>query len=150
CGDIFPTPAIVTVAEKFTLSVLNSKPAGGVTRIPEVSAVPETLKLSDAEGVPYTVVSPANVPVALTAVVRVGFTVIVNVTGKPPQPVPLLAGVTVMVAITGFVPVLTAVKGVISPDPLAGSPIAGVSLVQVKPAAVPLKLMVVVVTPLDR
>src|SRR6185503_18408430 len=65
-----------------------------------------------------------------------------------PQPVPLLAGVTVMVAITGFVPVLTAVKGVISPDPLAGSPIAGVSLVQVKPAAVPLKLMVVVVTPL--
>lgn len=57
-----------------------------------------------------------------------GFMVIVNVLGNPLQPFKL--GVTVMVAIIGFVPLLTAVNTGISPDPLAPIPIVGLLLVQ--------------------
>jgi hypothetical protein len=54
--------ATVTVAEKVILSRLTSKPAGGVTRIPAVITVPDTLKLIDGEGVPYVVVKAVKVP----------------------------------------------------------------------------------------
>ena len=51
----------------------------------------------------------------------------VNETGVPVQP--LAAGVTVIVAITGTVPVLVAVKEAILPVPLAASPMEVVLLV---------------------
>ena len=71
--------------------------------------------------------------------VGVGLTVMVNVNGDPVQP--LAAGITVMVAITGRVVVLVAVKEAILPAPLAARPIEVVLLVQLKmvPATGPVK-----------
>lgn len=67
----------------------------------------------------------------------VGFTVIVNVLGVPGQ-MPL-EGVTRIVATAFTLPALTAVKGGISPLPLAAKPIAGLLFVHVKevPLTVP-------------
>jgi len=61
----------------------------------------------------------------------VGFTVMVKVFVGPAQPTaPLVkVGVTTMVAITGAVPVFTAVNDDMFPVPDARSPIPGVSLV---------------------
>ena len=57
---------------------------------------------------------------------------IVNDCGVPVYVIPsmVLDGVTVMVAITGIVPVLTALNGAILPEPVAARPIDGVSFVQ--------------------
>lgn len=86
---------------------------------------------------------PAAAPVKVTAVVLlpahtvwfataftvgVGFTVMVKLTGKPPQPVE--EGVTVMVAVIGALVLLVAVKLAILPVPLAASPMAVLLLVQ--------------------
>ena len=86
----------------------------------------------------YTV--PATGPVIVTAAVDaplqtvwfaialtagVGFTVIVNVLGVPGQPVEILTGVTVIVATTGVVPALVAVKLGILPVPAPPKPIEG-------------------------
>ena len=62
----------------------------------------------------------------------VGFIVIVNVCEEPGQLVPPLekTGVTVIVAVTGDVPELIAVKELMFPDPFAGSPMGGRVLVQ--------------------
>ena len=63
----------------------------------------------------------------LTALtVGVGYTVMVNDKGVPVHP--FAVGVTVMVAITGAVPLLVAVKDGIFPVPLAASPMDGVLL----------------------
>ena len=63
----------------------------------------------------------------------VGFTVMVKVFVGPAQPTePLVkVGVTTMVAITGAVPVFTAVNEAMFPVPEAESPIPGVVLVHV-------------------
>ena len=58
--------------------------------------------------------------------VAVGLTVIVNDNGVPTHP--FAVGVTVIVAMTGVVPALVAVKDGIFPVPLAASPIDGVLL----------------------
>ena len=62
----------------------------------------------------------------------VGFTVIVKLRGVPVHvTLPLVyAGVTVIVAVTGDVPVLTAPKEAILPVPLAPSPIEVLLFVQ--------------------
>lgn len=61
----------------------------------------------------------------------VGLTVIVNVLACPVQFIALLyTGVTVMVADTGEVPPLIAVKDGIFPIPLAARPIEGLLFVQ--------------------
>ena len=61
----------------------------------------------------------------------VGFTVIVKVVGVPTQLTPLVyVGVTVIVAVTGALPALVAVKLGILPVPLAARPIEGVLFVQ--------------------
>jgi hypothetical protein len=57
-----------------------------------------------------------------------GLTVIVKVCDVPGQP--FAVGVTVMVAVTGAVPVFVAVKEVIFPVPLAARPILVVLFVQ--------------------
>ena len=64
--------------------------------------------------------------------VGVGLTVIVKIIGVPLQVLPLAvrAGVTVIVAVTGVVPVFVAVKLEILPDPLKGKPILPSLLVQ--------------------
>jgi hypothetical protein len=84
----------------------------------------------------------------------VELTVIVKLRGVPLQVTPPLvyAGVTVIVAVTGEVPVLTAVNEAMSPFPLANNPIEGVLFVQlytiVPPVAVDPKDTAVVASPL--
>lgn len=112
----------------------------------------------------YTV--PATGPVMVTAVVGVplhtvwlaivftpgvGLTVIVNVIGVPVQVVPLVkVGVTVIVATTGALVALVAVKAAILPVPLAARPIVVLLLVQLYtvPATGPVKFTAAVVAPL--
>lgn len=79
----------------------------------------------------------------------VGFTLIVKVIDGPGQPPAV--GVTVIVAITGTLVVLIAVKDGIFPLPLAVKPIDVLSLVQVKFVApnVPVKFIALVVAPLQ-
>lgn len=60
--------------------------------------------------------------------VGVGFTLIVNEVGVPGQP--FAVGVTVIVAVTGFVPLLVPVKEPMLPFPLAARPIEGVLFTQ--------------------
>lgn len=80
--------------------------------------------------------------------IGVGFTVMVNVTGKPGQ-TPRI-GVTVMVAVIGPLVALVVTKGSISPVPLAARPMPVLLLVQLKvEPGVPLKVMVAVVAPLQ-
>jgi hypothetical protein len=73
----------------------------------------------------------------------------VNDNGVPTQP--LAVGVTVMVATTGVVPGLVAVKDGMFPDPLAASPMDGVLLTHVKdvPATGPVTVIREVVVPLQ-
>jgi hypothetical protein len=72
----------------------------------------------------------------------------VNVIGVPGHP--FAVGVTVIVAVTGAVPVLVAVNAAILPVPLAARPMLVLLFVQlnVVPATAPVKVMAVVVAPL--
>lgn len=58
-----PEAPTVTVLLKLLLSVLTSKPVGGLTNIPAVINAPDTLKLVDGEAVPTEVLNAAGVPV---------------------------------------------------------------------------------------
>jgi hypothetical protein len=80
----------------------------------------------------------------------VGFTVIVNVFGKPGQPV--ADGVTVIVAVSGALVVLVAVKAGIFPFPLAANPIEVLLLVQLKeePLTAPVNVIALVVAALHK
>ena len=82
-----------------------------------------------------------------------GFTVIVNVAEVPLHETPALVntGSTFIVAVAGVVPLLTAVKEAMFPEPLAARPMDGVLLVQLYtvPAVAPVKLMAVVEAPLQ-
>jgi hypothetical protein len=62
----------------------------------------------------------------------------------------LYKGVTTIVAVTGLVPLLTAVNDAIFPTPLAGKPIEGVLFTQLYEVATPPKLIAVVLTPLHK
>jgi len=82
--------------------------------------------------------------------VTVGSTVMVNIAGTPLQPV-VFVGVTVMVAMSGRLPVFMAVNGLILPEPVAGRPMPGVSFTQLKARSfVPVKLIAVVAEPFIR
>jgi hypothetical protein len=85
--------------------------------------------------------------------VGLGFTVILKVTGVPVQVSPdtVFEGVIVMVAVTGFVLVFVATNEEMLPVPVAANPIEGVLLDQLKlvPVIAPLKLIVVVLLPLQ-
>jgi phosphoribosylcarboxyaminoimidazole (NCAIR) mutase len=77
----------------------------------------------------------------------------VFIIAMPPSPLGMYAnggydcGVAVIVAVTGLLPVFTAVNEAMLPVPLAGKPIEGVLLTQLKVFAVPEKLMAVVAAP---
>lgn len=62
----------------------------------------------------------------------VGFTVMVKVIGAPTQVVTpsVNVGVTLMIAVTGALPLLMPVNDAILPDPLAARPMDGSLLVQ--------------------
>jgi hypothetical protein len=69
---------------------------------------------------------------AVVLTVGMGFTVIVNEVGPPVHETALLVkvGVTVIVAVSGAIPVLTAVNAGIFPDPPAARPMAVLELTQ--------------------
>jgi hypothetical protein len=77
------------------------------------------------------VVAPLQYATLLTALtVGVGLTVMVNNSGVPIHP--FAVGITVIVAITGAVPALVAVKDGIFPVPFAASPMDMVLLTHAK------------------
>ena len=71
--------------------------------------------------------------------VAVGFTVIVNVVAVPAQLTPALVyvGVTMIVAVSGAVVALIAVKEAMFPLPLAANPIDGVLFTQLNTTLLP-------------
>ena len=81
-------------------------------------------------------------------ILGVGFTVMVKICEAPVQP--FAVGVTVKVAVTGVVPVLTAVNDPMLPLPEAGSPMELLLFVQLNVVLLtaPVKLMAVVGLPL--
>ena len=126
-----------------------SKPAGAVAVISPVRALPETVnccKLGSAEAEPA---QAEMVPDTGPAVIPgEAYTVILKVIDVPEHPSELFCGVTIILALTVVLPVFVAVNEGISPVPLAGKPMDGVSLVQVYEVAVPVKVIGVVVLPL--
>ena len=80
----------------------------------------------------------------------VGLTVMVNVCGMPGQPA--ADGVTVIVAVTGALVALMAVKAGIFPLPEAAKPIVGLLFVQLKvvPLTAPEKFIALVVEALHK
>jgi hypothetical protein len=123
---------------------LPTRPIDGVLFV-HWNTVPDTAPLN----VMAVVFNPLHTTWLGTAFsVGVGFTVMVNVLAVPVQVMPPLVkdGVTVMVAVTGAVPIFTALKLAIGPVPLAASPIDVVLFVQLYtvPVAVPIKVTVLV------
>jgi hypothetical protein len=96
--------------------------------MPEIRLVPATVKLRDADGVPYTVVSGDKLP-AVVMTGSDGLTIMLKVTEVPVHVA--LAGKIVMIAVTALCPLLTAVNEGMLPVPLAGRPMPGASFVQV-------------------
>ena len=121
-------PVLTAVNEAISPVPLADNPMEGVLLVQRY-VVPTTAP----PNVTAAVLSPLHTNWLDTAfTVGVGFTVIVNVFEEPVQDTePLVkVGVTVMVAVTGDVPVLTAVNAAIFPAPLAPRPIAVLSFVQ--------------------
>src|ERR1700712_4649100 len=87
--------------------------------------VPATLITVGTDAVPCWVVKLARPPEGVITGEVVEFTVMVNAIGEQP-----LAPLVVIWATIGLVPVFTAVKGSIFPDPLAGKPMDGLSFDQ--------------------
>lgn len=83
---MLPAAPTVTLLLNVVLSLLTSKPAGGVTKIPAVMFAPDTVKLVDADAVPGVVLRADSAPDA-AMVFALGLTVMVKVTGVLLQPV---------------------------------------------------------------
>jgi hypothetical protein len=91
------------------------------------------VQLKVAPAVPANVTAVVLAPLQTTwsagsVTVGVGLTVMVKVCGVPTHPAK--TGVTVTVAVTGTAPAFTPVNDAMFPEPLAASPIPGVSFVQ--------------------
>lgn len=137
-------PALTAVNDAMFPVPLAASPIPGVLFV-QLNIVPDTAPvklIAEVEAPLHTIWLPGFVTEA------VGLTIIVKIIGVPVQP--LADGVTVNVAITGAEPVLIAVNEVISPVPVAESPIPGVLLVQLNivPPTAPVKLIAVVTAPL--
>ena len=141
---IFPVPLAAKPIEGVLLTQLNT------TLLPP----PPLLGLVNAIAVVDVPLHNTWLVIAFT--VAVGFTVMVKVVGVPTQlTAPLVnVGVTVIVATTGAVVALVAIKLGIFPVPLAAIPIDGALLVQlyvtVPPDAGLLKLIAAVDEPLHK
>ena len=109
--------------------------------VPAVSPLITILPVADAQLVGL---------VGLAVMEGTRLTVMVNTFDGPLQFAPLFVfGVTVIVAMTGVVPVFIAGKEVMSPEPLAANPMLVLLFVHVYPLPVPEKMMVVVLAPLQ-
>jgi len=131
----------------------------GMSPLPAVPRPIEGMSFVQLKDVPATVptnITPVvcaplhNVWSVTVATVGVGFTVMVNVSGVPVQP--LADGVAVMLAVCIVAPVLVAVNAGMSPFPFAASPMEGLSFVQTKDVALtpPAKFTAVATEPLHR
>lgn len=129
----------------------------GIAPVPFAARPIEGLLFVQLKPVPLTVPVKGTAPVVeplhktwLTggATLGVGLTVIVKICEAPGQP--LAVGVTVMVAVTGALVMLTAVNAGICPLPLAAKPIELLLFVQVKlvPLTAPAKFIASVVAAL--
>jgi hypothetical protein len=141
-GDV---PAFIAVNEAMSPVPFAASPMVGWSFV-HAKVVPAT----GPPKVMAVVVAPlqyAALPIGLTA--GVGLTVIVKDIDVPVHP--LADGITLIIAITGVVPVLFAVNETMFPVPLNASPIDGSLLVHeyVVPATGPLKLIGAVFTPLQ-
>ena len=137
-------PVLVAVNEAMLPLPLAARPMLGALLV-QLYTVPVTvpLKLMAAVAVPLQ-----RTWLATAFTVGVGFTVMVNVCAAPVQVRPALVyeGVTVMVAVTGVVPVLVAVNEAMLPLPLAARPMPVLLFVQLYTvlATAPVKLTAVV------
>ena len=144
-ATIADVPALVAVNEGISPFPLAVSPMDGWSLV-HAKVVPAT----GPPKVMAVVVAPLQyvaLPIGLTA--GVGLTVIVKDIDVPVHP--LADGITLIIAITGVVPVLFAVNETMFPVPLNASPIDGSLLVHeyVVPATGPLKLIGAVFTPLQ-
>jgi len=114
------------------------------------NVVPGTLLVNTTDG---TAAPLQYVALATAFTVGTGFTVIVNTIGAPvhvvPDAVSDTEGVTVIVAVTGDVPLLIAVNDAMLPVPFAARPIPGLLFIQmyVVPGTGPLKFTAAVLEP---
>jgi len=93
----------------------------------------KTVPGTNPEKVTSEVEEPTQITCPITlSTVGMGLTVMVNKVGVPVQVTPELVkeGVTVMVAVTGALVVLLAVKAAMSPEPVAASPMEISELIQ--------------------
>ena len=147
-GPVQPTPLFVNVGVTVTVAVIGDVPLltaakAGIFPVPFAASPMAGFVLVHE----YVVAPPVLFVLKLTAVIFVplhtvwsagsltcatGLTVNVNVSAVPVQLTPLFVkvGVTVIVAVTGDVPALTAANAVIFPLPDAGSPMPGVLFTQ--------------------
>ena len=140
------TPPLVYVGVTVMVAVMGDAPAlvavnDGTFPAPLAARPMAVLLFAQLNVVPLTellnTVIPADAPLQYTWLataftVPAGFTMIVKVLLVPKQLTPPFTnvGVTVMVAVTGAVLVLLAVKDKMFPEPLAARPIDGVLLTQ--------------------
>ena len=131
-------PVLVAVKEAILPEPLAAKPIA-VLLLDQLNEAP-----AEPEKAGIVTVAPSQTAWSAGSVtVGNGLTVMVKVCGVPGQPAKV--GVTVIVAVTGDVVALVAVKAAILPVPLAAKPMLVVLFVQLKVApAVPLKLTAVV------
>jgi len=136
-------PVLVAAKEAMLPFPLVTSPIDGVSLV-QPNEVPVTVSTKVMAVVDEPLHKVCGV---MSFTVGIGFTVIVNVSGVPAHP--LAEGVTVMVAITGVVPVFVAVNEFMLPFPLAANPMDGVLLVQPNevPATVSTNVMAVVEAP---
>ena len=157
-GQIPSAGVTVIVAIALTLPLLTAVKAG-ISPLPLAARPIEGLLFVQLKVVPLTV--PVNAIAFVVAPLHnswfagwvtlgIGFTVIENVSGVPVQV--KCVGVTVIIAVTGVLPVLIAVNAPMFPVPLAAKPIEGLSLVQLKtvPGGVPVKVIALVLIPLHK
>ena len=123
-------PALVAVNAAIFPEPLAASPIEAVLFVQLYTIDPPLVGLPNVTSVVEVLLQTTWLVTAFT--VAVGFTIIVNVLGVPVQVVPAFVydGVTVMVAVTGALPAFVAVNELISPAPLAASPIEGVLFVQ--------------------
>jgi hypothetical protein len=123
-------PAFTAVNDTIFPVPFAASPMAGLEFVHEYVVAPPVLvvtKLTAPVGAPlHTAWSAGSFTCA------VGFTVMVKLSDRPVQLTALLVkeGVTVIVAVTGDVPLFTAANAGIFPEPLAASPTPGVSFIQ--------------------
>ena len=136
-GDVGVTVMVAVVGFTKSFAVVNdgifpsplaARPIA-VLLFVQLKVVPATAPLN---GIAADAVLPQNTWLVTAFTVAVGFTVMVNDNGVPTQLTPALVkvGVTVIVAVTAVVPILTAVNENMFPLPLAARPMDGVLFTQ--------------------